>query len=109
MGKPRRLIFPDGQTKDVTKSWASVQPATAEWLIDGGHVKGLPLCNRQGTYLLHKVPKKKTGKPFRRGAREVRENHWIDMAFGPEAHLKKAIELLESCDVKPATVHLELD
>ena len=109
MSNPRRLIFPDGKTKDVTKSWASVQPATAEWLIDDGYVKGLPLRNRQGTYLLHKEPKKKTGKPFRKdSAREVRKNHWIDMNFGPKGHLTKAMELLESCEVDPATVYLEL-
>ena len=108
MKKPRRLIFPDGTTKDVTKNWASVQPVTAEWLVDGKYVKSLPLRNQQGTYLLHKEPKKKTGKPFR-SAREVRKGHWIDMNFGPKDHLTKAKELLESCGVDPATVHLELD
>lgn len=107
MNNPRRLIFPDGTTKNVTKSWASVQPATAEWLIDGNYVKSLPLCNRQGTHLIHKEPKKKNGKPFRQ-TREVRKNHWIDMHFGPENHLKKAKELLESCKVDSNTVHLEL-
>ena len=110
MNNPRRLVFPDGTTKDVTKSWASVQPATAEWLIDTNRVKSLPLRNRQGTHLLHKRPYRKDGKPFRRGsAKEVRKNHWIDMNFGPEGHLRKAKELLDSCDVEPNSVLLELD
>ena len=39
-GKPRRLSFPDGQTKDVS-SGTSVQVATAEWLVDNGHVTSL--------------------------------------------------------------------
>ena len=107
MDKPRRLVFPDGETKDVSASWASVQPATAEWLIDHHHVQKLPLCNRRGTHLLHKSPTKRTGRPFG-SPRQVR-NHWIDMRFGPENHLKKAAEMLESCDLDPATVRLEFD
>ena len=105
---PRLLVFPDGEAKGVSKSWASVQPATAEWLIDHKRVTDLPLCNSQGTYLMHKEPKKKTGSRFTRG-REVRDGHWIDMDLTIVQHLRRAKELLSVCDVDPHTVCLEFD
>ena len=108
MPKPRFLVFPDETRRDVSKSWATVQVAMAEWLIDGDHVKKLPLCNKNGTHLLHNIPTKKDGKPFRQ-PREVRRNHWIDMNFGPAYHLQKAMELLESCGIDTDKVHLEID
>ena len=107
MSKPRRLTFPDGTTKDVSKSWASVHAETAKWLIDNDRVMSLPLCNRYGTHLMYKRPTKKDGTPFK-DAREVRKNFWIDMHFGPSDHLRKAAELLLSCDVDPNSVRLEL-
>lgn len=108
MPNPRLLIFPDGEEKDVSKSWASVQPATAEWLIDHKRVANLPLCNSQGTYLMHKEPTKKTGTRFTRG-KEVRDGHWIDMDLTTVQHLRRATELLSECDVDPYKVRLERD
>lgn len=108
MPNPRRLVFPDGETKDVSKSWSSVQPATAEWLIDHKRVTNLPLCNSQGTYLMHKEPTKKTGSRFSPG-REVRDGYWIDMDLTIVQHLKRAAALLSACDVNPITVRLEFD
>lgn len=106
MNKPRRLVFPDG-TEDVTKSWARIQPATAEWLIDSGYVSRLPLCNDQGTHLMHKTPTARDGNPFKK-AKEVRKNHWINMSQNPAGHLTRATELLVSCGLNAATVLLEL-
>lgn len=107
MRNPRRLVFPDGEEKDVSKSWSSIQLATAEWLIDHKHVTNLPLCNSRGTYLMHKEPKKKNGSRFTRG-KEVRDDHWIDMDLVIVQHLKRATELLSVCNVDPNTVRLEL-
>ena len=101
------MTFPDGTTKDVSESWASVHAETAKWLIDNDRVMSLPLCNRYGTHLMYKRPTKKDGTPVK-DAREVRKNFWIDMHFGPSDHLRKAAELLLSCDVDPNSVHLEL-
>ena len=110
MSAPRRLTFPDGTTKDVSKSWASVHAETAKWLIDNGRVMSLPLCNKNGTHLMHKRPVRKDGTPFKpEAAREIRENFWIDMNFGPSNHLRKTAELLLSCDVDLNSVRLELD
>lgn len=108
MTPPRRLILPDGMTKELPQSWASVQVATAEWLIDRNHVKNLPLCNDNKTHLLHRKPTRRDGKNFVT-PKEVRKNHWIEMNCGPKYHLKKAMELLSSCDIDPKTVYLELD
>ena len=108
MPSPRRLVFPDGEAEDVSKSWASIQPATAEWLIDHKHVTDLPLCNDRGTYLMHKEPEKKTGSRFSPG-KEVRDGHWIDMNLTTAQHLKRTTDLLSACGVDPNTVLLELD
>lgn len=110
MNKPRRLVFPDGTLKDVSRSWASVQPATAEWLIDNNHVhaKNLPLCNKGGTHLLHSSPTRRDGIAFK-SHREVRKGYYIDTNFAPANQLRKAKELLESCGVDPNTVRLEFD
>ena len=104
---PKRLLFPDGTTKDVSKSWAAIQVAIAEWLFDGGRVKGLPLKNSRGTHLANSKATTAKGKDFRSG-RRIRDSFWIDMNFGPASHLRKAKELLLACDVPPETVTLEL-
>ena len=57
---------------------------------------------------MHNTPTKKTGKPLA-VPKEVRKGHWIDMNFGPANHLKKATELLSSCDVDPNTVRIRFD
>ena len=57
---------------------------------------------------MHKTPMRKTGKPFA-DPKEVSKGYWIDMNFGPAGHLKKATELLSSCDVDPNTVRIRLD
>lgn len=106
-GKPRCLVFPDTTRKDVSKSWASVQTATAEWLIDNSHVKSLPLCNERGTHLLHRSPTGKNGKQFRQYT-EVRKDHFINTNLDPAGHLRKARELLSSCHVDPKDVRIEL-
>lgn len=97
-GKPRRLSFPDGQTKEVS-SGTSVQVATAEWLIDNGHVTSLPLQNERGKYLMceNQLPRFK----------KVREGYWIDTNLTIEQHRERAIELLKRCDVDPYAVHVE--
>lgn len=108
MGKPSRLIFPDGTTEDVSKSWASVQVKTAEWLIDNKRVKDLPLRNKRGTHLMHNSPTSKDGLQFK-APRRLRGNYWINTHFNPANHLRRAIELLFECGVEPDTVRLELD
>lgn len=107
MPPPKRLLFPDGAMKDVSKSWAAVQVAIAEWLFDCGRVSDLPLKNSRGTHLASSEPTTAKGKDFRSG-RKVRDGFWIDMNFGPASHLRKAKELLLACDVRPETVTLEL-
>lgn len=107
MGKPCRLIFPNGETKDVSKNWWNVQAATAEWLIDHHHVTSLPLQTKRGVYLLHREPTTQDGKPFK-NAREVRKGYWINTNHSALNHCKKAVQLLDSCDVNPHEVRVEL-
>lgn len=54
MEKPLRLVFPDGETKDLSKPnpWWRIQAATVEWLIDHNHVKVLPLQTEGGCHLV---------------------------------------------------------
>ena len=109
LSAPSRLVFPDGTTKDVSKSWASIQPATVQWLLDTNQLRSLPLRNkRTGTYLVNETSKKKNGDEFL-APHQVREGIWIDMKFGPAAHLKKAQQILDACDVDPNTVKVSSD
>lgn len=108
MGKPQCLLFPDGTaTEAVSKSWATVQSATAEWLFVNGKVRELPLKNRHGTHLANRTPTTARGKDFRM-PKEVGPHFWIDMNFGPADHLTKAKEMLDACGVSPDTVILQL-
>lgn len=100
-GEPRRLSFPDGQTKDVS-SWTSVQVAVAEWLIDNGHVTSLPLQDGQGNDLM-------CGQSWSARCRQVRECYWIFPNLKKESHRARAMELLQSCRVPQHTICLELD
>lgn len=103
---PRRLIFPDGETKDTSNRWWSVQAATAEWLIDHNHVKLLPLQTERGATLLYKKKTNRDAPPFN-SPKEVR-GHWIETHASAKQQLRKATQLLESCDIDPTTVHVEL-
>ena len=106
--KPCRLVFPDGDTKDVSKSWASVQVATVEWLIDTKRLTRCPLKNkRTGTYLVNDEPSKKDGSKFP-ASKEVREGFWINTKFGSKNHLKQAEQMLRACDVDPSAVRIEV-
>ena len=108
MGKPQCLLFPDGTaTEAVSKSWATVQSATAEWLFVNGKVGILPLKNKHGTHLANSTPTTAKGKNFH-VPKEVRPHFWIDMNFGPDGHLTKAKEMLAACGVSPASVKLQL-
>ena len=107
MGKPRGLVFPDGKTKDVSKSWTAVQPATVEWLVDTGRLRSLPLSNKRGTHLVNETPTRKDGSKFLH-PRKVREGIWMDMNGAPPHHLRRAQEILEACGIDPNAVRLEL-
>lgn len=106
MDAPRRLIFPNGETKDVSDRWWRIQAATAEWLIDHNHVTRLPVQTAQGVTLLYKRRTNRDAPPFSQ-PKEVR-GHWIDAHANAKQHLTKARQLLESCEVDPNTVHVEL-
>ena len=99
--KPHRLVFPDGETKDVSNRWWRVQAATAEWLIESNRVKHLPVQTGQNVTLLHK---KRQGFV---SPKEVR-GHWFEGNGSAIDHLRKARQLLFSCDVNPSEVHVEL-
>lgn len=101
MEKPRRLVFPNGETKDVSDWWWRIQARTAEWLIDNDHVRSLPVETKQGVTLLHKQ------RTHFRDPKEVR-GHWIEANAGAKQHLTKARQLLVLCEVDPTTVHVEL-
>lgn len=106
MDKPRCLIFPDGETKDVSDRWWRIQAATAEWLIDHNHVTRLPVQTAQGVLLLYKKRTNRDAPPFSQ-PKEVR-GHWIDAHANAKQHFTKARQLLELCEVDPNTVHVEL-
>lgn len=106
MDKPRRLIFPNGEAKDVHNLWWRIQAVTAEWLIDHNHVKGLPVQTGRGAILLYKKKTSRDVTPFR-DPKEVR-GHWIEASAGAKQHLHRAMELLKLCGVNPTTVHVEL-
>lgn len=105
MPPPRLLIFPDGATKDVSRSWATVQVATAEWLFDAGKVIELPLANKQGTHLASRIPRRRDGKDFRQ-PKKIGPDLWIDLDLGPANHLRRAQEMLKACGISPETVRL---
>ena len=106
MDKPRRLIFPNGEAKDVRNLWWRIQAVTAEWLIDHNHVKSLPVQTGRGAILLYKKKTSRDVTPFR-DPKEVR-GHWIEASAGAKQHLHRAMELLKLCGVNPTTVHVEL-
>lgn len=106
MEKPLRLVFPNGETKDLSKPnpWWRIQAATVEWLIDHNHVKDLPLQTEGGATLLKKTNR---GSPLFRNPKEVR-GYWIETHANANQHFTKAVQLLKSCGVDPTTVHVEL-
>lgn len=103
MATPRRLFFPERADKNVSKSWARVQVATAEWLVETGKVGGLPLCNNRGTLLM--TEERDAGRLPK--AREIARDRWIGTNLDPTSHLRRARELLEQCGVDPHTVYVE--
>ena len=105
MPPPRLLVFPDGATRDVSRSWATVQVATAQWLFDAGKIVELPLANKQGTHLANRTPRRRDGKDFHQ-PKKIGPDLWIDLNLGPANHLRRAQEMLKACGISPETVRL---
>ena len=106
MDKPHRLIFPNGETKNISNRWWKIQAVTAEWLIDHNHVNRLPVQTERGATLLYKRNTSRDAPPFN-SPKEVR-GHWIEAQASAKQHFTKAKQLLRLCDVDPTTVYVEL-
>ena len=100
---PRRIIFPDGRTESIS-TWPDIQVKTAKWLIEAKLVKP-PLKNGRDNHLIHSIPERKDGRPFRTPRRV--SGLWIETHYNPTNHLRKAREMVEACGQDPARVTLD--
>lgn len=100
---PRRIIFPDGSADSIS-AWLDIQVKTAKWLIEAKLVKP-PLRNGRDNHLIHSIPERKDGRPFRTPRRV--SGLWIETHYNPTNHLRKAREMVEACGQDPARVTLD--
>ena len=70
-GKPRVLLFPDGEEADVSSGWPEVLVKVVEWLVTGNRVRQRPLLNvRNRNVLLNTQPTNNQGNDLS-NAKEV--------------------------------------